>query len=247
MPDACDTNRGVHADLGAAPRAELPRRVRKRGKIHGSKKFSPTDVTDRARRTEIRESRADQRDHGGIRTEECNMQRDKQRKPKGTSSRRGGASPQSPVRAPTKVRDSGSGERLEQVSFRVRQELKAAILDEARRRRMTVQAFILLALQREGVSVLDSDLEDLRLGAPRRSGSAGSTRSDPSAAGPALTRAAPSAAASDLNALTALLAAALIRSGAAQPSNIIVSNCGCRADERSVQPLKRHNLKRRDQ
>jgi hypothetical protein len=247
MPDACDTNRGTRADLGVTPRTDLSRQVQKLGKIHGSKKFSPADVTDRARRTDIGEGRADQQGHGGIRTEEHNMQRDKQRKSNGKSSRRGGASPRSPDRVPAEVRGNGSGERLEQVSFRVRQELKAAILDEARRRRMTVQTFILLALRSEGVPVLDSDLEDLRVGAPRRSGSAGSTRSDPSAAGPAHTRAAPSAAVSDLNALTALLAAALMRSGAAQPSNIIVSNCGCRADERSAQPAKRHNLKRRDQ
>ena len=59
------------------------------------------------------------------------------------------------------------------------------------------------------------------------------------------TRPPPVSSASDLDALTALSAAALIRSGTARPPNVIVTNCGCRTDERSAQP--HHNLKRKDQ
>jgi hypothetical protein len=143
MTHARDTNRRDRAAARHATRTDLLRPSEEIGKGRGSKKFASIDVTDGARRTQVGEGRADQHGHGGIRTEERDMQQDKQRKASGKSSRRSKASPRSSDRATAEVRNSEYRERLEQVSFRVRPELKTAILDEARRRRSTVQTFIL--------------------------------------------------------------------------------------------------------
>jgi len=54
-----------------------------------------------------------------------------------------------------------------QLSLRLRPDLKAAILDEARQRRITVKALVLGALRDAGLPVLDDDMLDRRDGAPR--------------------------------------------------------------------------------
>jgi hypothetical protein len=55
-----------------------------------------------------------------------------------------------------------------QLSLRLRPELKTAILDAARQRRITVKQLVLGALRDAGLPVEDSDLLDRRDGAPRR-------------------------------------------------------------------------------
>ena len=62
--------------------------------------------------------------------------------------------------------EAASEGRTAQISFRVRPELKRVLLDEARRRRVTVQALILTALRESGLPILDADVEDARKGAP---------------------------------------------------------------------------------
>lgn len=174
------------------------------------------------------------------------MRRDTASKAKRQQRGEGGGTPPSAKTSSADIAAGAADGRHVQVSFRVRHDLKVAILDEAHRRRMTLQAFILVALREQGVPVLESDLEDLRLGAPRRDGTVDSGRSDLSATHPARARSTPPTYAGDLGALTTLLAAAILRSGSAQPSNIVVTNCGCGAPERSGQPAKPHNAKRKD-
>lgn len=53
-----------------------------------------------------------------------------------------------------------------QLMLRLRQGLKRAIVEEAHRRRVSVQSLILTALRRDGLPVEKQDLEDLRVGRP---------------------------------------------------------------------------------
>ena len=62
--------------------------------------------------------------------------------------------------------DAAAAGRSAQICFRVRPELKRVLLDEARRRQLTVQAMILTALRESGLPILDTDVEDARKGAP---------------------------------------------------------------------------------
>lgn len=97
--------------------------------------------------------------------------------------------------------------------------------------------------------MVDSDLEDLRQGAPRRARSEEPTRSEAShgrSERSALARgSAPHSV--DLAALASLLVAAIGRAGGGQPSNIVVTNCGCRSDDQPADPRPNHlNAKRKD-
>jgi hypothetical protein len=116
------------------------------------------------------------------------------------------------------------------VSFRVRPELATAILHAAVDQGVSVQTFILLALRAAGISVLDADLDDLRVGAPGRQHYRGGATPGARAANvlrnPASLAGLPSTA--DLESFLTRIMEFIARSAIAAPANITISNC-CRS------------------
>jgi hypothetical protein len=83
-----------------------------------------------------------------------------------TAAKAGSPETPEPEVGPAPPGDDAEGE--VQLSLRLRPELKTAILDAARQRRVTVKQLVLGALRDAGLPVEDSDLLDRRDGALRR-------------------------------------------------------------------------------